>query len=403
MKLLYTKHEVQLFTEKEKAELFSQDFKELSSSYIPGEWVCIKTPNGKLYLADIDPFHPKGTKVTVSGQISKLPQDNEEEFVKNYLKNKIERAGQYRKLFYQMNEGARLFYGREDGISGLVVDLYQNCVVLQLSSLGLDRFRIYLKECYQDIFARPAYFLYSQKEKNNPNRVQFESEQLPALEVKENGLDYFIEKKVVQKAGYYYDHRHNRDDLENRLKNITISKSIGLDLFCYVGSWGMHLLRSGFDQVDFVDQGDFEHCVKTNVEKNFGSDKKVNFFRSDVFQYLDSAFDAKKKYQVVVSDPPAMAKTYNDKKSALQGYRKLHKKIMQVLDKKAFLAVGSCTQYVSMQELSETVSQAAYESQKNLKLISIGTQGIDHPTSGIGHKSNYIKYLLYYIEDNSEE
>jgi 23S rRNA (cytosine1962-C5)-methyltransferase len=177
---------------------------------------------------------------------------------------------------------------------------------------------------------------------------------------------------------------------------LKVKKENGLDLFSYVGSWGLHLLAAGVTFVEFVDQGQMRSAIEDNLELNKFSNRG-NFIRSDVFKFLDQALVQNKKYDIIVSDPPAFTKSEKNKMAALQGYEKLHMKAMKLLNNEAVMVVASCTHYVNYEELDKTVQDAAFRNGQSIQLLDLGGQGFDHPMTGLRDKSFYIKYLVYYV------
>ncbi|MBF0208869.1 MAG: class I SAM-dependent methyltransferase [Oligoflexia bacterium] len=185
----------------------------------------------------------------------------------------------------------------------------------------------------------------------------------------------------------------------------------GLDLFSYVGSWGMHQLRSGVAKVDFVDQGDFSGAIKLNLENNGFSTERGEFFREDVFRFLDR-LPKDDFYDVVVADPPAFTKSGKGKDKALAGYAKLYEKIFKIINKEAILAACSCTNYVTLEELDSIIQQAFRKNYNvergnvarnnvrrlsKLQLLEIGIEGPDHPVASLGDRTHYLKYLAYFV------
>ena len=216
------------------------------------------------------------------------------------------------------------------------------------------------------------------------------------LEILENGLKYKISQNVVQKIGYYYDHRENRKKLADLLSRTSFSKKTGLDLFSYVGSWGLHMLKAGVEHVEFVDQGNMGEVIETHLGLN-GFQGRGYFSRSDVFKFLDNQISTGKRYDVIVSDPPAFTKSEKNKATAIQGYEKLHLKAMKLLNDEAIMVIASCTHHVNYEELDKTVQDAALKNSQKVHLLDLGVQGFDHPFSGFKDKSFYIKYLVYFV------
>ncbi len=307
-------------------------------------------------------------------------------------------AIQKRYIYLDYQAGARLVYGTNDSLPGLIVDKYKKNILIQINTAGFDRFRDLIKSIFTKVFATHEVVFYDNVEYRKAEVLPIHNKEGIAgdLEVEENGIKYKIPKSVMQKIGYYYDHRENRTRIKNLLFRINVSKENGLDLFSYVGSWGLHLLSAGVKTVDFVDQGQMQEAIENNLALN-SFYHRGTFIRADVFKFLDQAILENRKYDVIISDPPAFTKSEKNKSSALQGYEKLHLKSMKLLSDAGVLVVASCTHYVNYDELDKTVQDAAFKNGQKLQLLDLGVQGFDHPMSGLRDKSFYIKYLVYYI------
>jgi 23S rRNA (cytosine1962-C5)-methyltransferase len=382
-------------------ELSEKDVEEISKGFIPGEWIClIDQVNQKKYIAYINPYAEIFFKIKIVMEVENIFNTSEDEKIiaERMISTLLKKAISRREIFLDYNSGARIVYGVNDSLPGLIVDKYQKYILIQVNTAGLDRFRDLIKEVFEKSFSSHAVTFFDNEEYRK-------AEVLPThdkngiekdLEILENGLHYKIPKEVMQKIGYYYDHRENRARLKSLLLRLNISKVNGLDLFSYVGSWGLHLLGGGIKHVEFVDQGQMQKTIEGNLEINQFKGQGT-FIRSDVFKYLDSANVEKKRFDVIVSDPPAFTKSEKNKISALQGYEKLHMKAMKILNDEAIFVVASCTHYVNYEELDKTVQDAAFRNGQKLRLLDLGAQGFDHPMYGLKDKSFYIKYLVYYV------
>jgi len=153
-------------------------------------------------------------------------------------------------LEYQ--DGCRLVYGISDSLPGLIVDKYEKYILIQVNTAGLDRFRNLIRSTIRSLFVSHEIIFYDNEEyrKAEVLPTHDKEEIVNDLEVLENGIHYKIPKNVMQKIGYYYDHRENRARLKSLLLRLNIKKEKGLDLFSYVGSWGLHLLSAGLSSVD---------------------------------------------------------------------------------------------------------------------------------------------------------
>ncbi len=383
-------------------ELSEKDFLEIPKGLQPGEWIIIDDQlSKKNFIAYINPYSESFYKIKlISEDVEKKYNSKSDEKVValELILSNLLAAFKKRDLFNDYASGSRLVYGMNDSLPGIIVDKYEKYIFAQINTAGMDRFREVIKN---EIISRYP----EQKVLFFDNPEYRKAEVLPAhepdkmegdLEVLENGIKYKISQQVMQKIGYYYDHRENRNKLANLLGRTKFNKKSGLDLFSYVGSWGLHMLKAGVEFVEFVDQGNMEEVTTKNLEiNNFNGRGK--FTRSDVFKFLDLALASEKKYDVIVSDPPAFTKSEKNKAQAIQGYEKLHLKSMKLLSDNGVMVVASCTHHVNYEELDKTVQDAAFKNSQKVHLLDLGVQGFDHPFSGFNDKSFYIKYLVYSV------
>ncbi|MBP5296457.1 MAG: class I SAM-dependent methyltransferase, partial [Bacteriovoracaceae bacterium] len=320
------------------------DFVFVSKGTIPGEWLAVfqegrfvghailnltaqhlgyflKTSQDQRPLSAA---FPEVSAVTFAGP-AQAQAIREESWVKDYLRAKLAAALERRQRFGNFTSG-RLCYGIEDDLPGLVIDLYQNCVIYQINLAGIDRFREVIHTWLEQTLAPREIF-------NLENPLYRQQEGLCAYqdhpvtgEIKftENGLHYAIKADVMQKIGHYFDHARNRQRAEEILAQLQprLKFQKGLDLFCYAGSWGLHLLRAGVGQVDFIDQGNFGATIAQHLALN-GFAGRGHFQREDVFKFLGQSKD---QYDVVVCDPPAFRKGQST--SPKIGYEKLYRLIL---------------------------------------------------------------------------
>lgn len=382
-------------------ELSEKDVEEIPKGLIPGEWICIVDSTAqKKYISYVNPHAEIFFKIKIlkikEWSFNSTEAENKiaEETINELLISSIKK----RNLFIDYNNGSRLVYGTNDSLPGLIVDKYKKYILVQINTAGIDRFRDLIRSVLQKSFEMHQVVFYDNEEYRKAEVLpSFEKVEIEGdLEVVENDLQYKIPKNVLQKIGYYYDHRENRARIKSLLMRLNIKKDKGLDLFSYVGSWGLHLLSAGVGTVEFVDQGQMQAAVETNLELNKFSGRG-QFVRSDVFKYLDQALAENKKFDVIVSDPPAFTKSEKNKVTALQGYEKLHMKSMKLLNDQGIMVVASCTHYANYEELDKTVQDAAFRNGQKIQLLDLGGQGFDHPMTGLKDKSFYIKYLVYYV------
>jgi 23S rRNA (cytosine1962-C5)-methyltransferase len=383
-------------------ELSEKDLLEMPKGLRPGEWFILEDQLAKKnYIAYINPYAESFYKIKILSEDSakKYNAKTDEEVVsKEIIEKNLQEAFKRRDYLTDYQSGSRLVYGMNDSLPGIIVDKYEKYIFAQINTAGMDRFRDLIKSQIELKYPVQKVLFFDNLEYRKSEVLPIhDTEKIDEdLEITENGLRYKIPQNVVQKIGYYYDHRENREKLSALLRRTTFNKKTGLDLFSYVGSWGLHMLKAGVENVEFVDQGNMESTTLNHLDLN-GFKGKGTFTRSDVFKFLDTAHNSGKKYDVIVSDPPAFTKSEKNKIMALQGYEKLHLKAMRLLNDEALMVVASCTHHVNYEELDKTVQEAALKNSQRVQLLDLGAQGFDHPFSGFKDKSFYIKYLVYFV------
>lgn len=319
-----------------------------------------------------------------------------------YINKKIVKAFNKKSQLYKDN--FRLIHGGADGLPSMVIDCYSEVIFIQLKDCFYDPFREELKEQLFKLFSKKIFFLEDKEYRLKKSQPIFEQEKLPEnVLIEENNISYKLDINTLQKNGYYFDHRINRRVGADVAEQFFDDKDVKcLDLFSYIGSWGLNLLSRRFENVTFVDQGDFVDTINHNVQIN----KYINtgkVVREDVFKFLDKAIASNAKYDVICCDPPAFCKSHSKKKNAIEGYRKLINKLFKISSQKTIINFGSCTQYVNIEELMEIFKKEARKNESEISLCAVGTQGFDHTNYGFNDKSNYIKFISYYTERNDEQ
>jgi 23S rRNA (cytosine1962-C5)-methyltransferase len=368
-------------------DFYERDISESIKSFQPGQWVYVDEG----HIGFINPHVLSGPVLRIVTKSSKI----EESLVPDLIKKLITRCFEHRTQF-KTYKNYRLCYGDSDKLPGLIVDVFENVVLVQINTAGLDKYRNHIKLVIEELFGKKDVFLFdNEKYRKNEVLPVFDSNFTGDVLVNENNFNYKISNKSIQKVGYYFDHRENREKLETFLSKVS-SLNKGMDLFCYTGSWGLHLLRGGVQEVDFIDQADMSENIDYVIKEN-NFDNRGKFTRRDVFSHLDLCIQNHERFDIIVNDPPAFSKSEKNRHKAIGGYEKLHYKALQLLNEKGFYVAASCTHGVSLEDLDKSVLKAARRLEKNLVMLDVGAQGFDHPFASFESKSFYIKYLLYQV------
>ncbi len=377
-------------------ELYPKDFRDGLKGCTPGEWVLISCEREYLFAAYVNPF----AQNNIVGRVVALLPDNQKNYEPEQLiSQNIDRAIDLRKMWNDFNDGCRLIHGQADALPGIIADSYCNGVLVQVNTAGMELYRQQIAAYIEKRVGKQVYFLDHQEYRQNESLPQRPVETLPDfLEIAESGFRYQLPSGMIQKIGYYYDHRHNRQKLRRTLRELNRTVDRGLDLFSYMGSWGLHMLDGGTRHVTFVDQGNFSSIYQQTMTLNRITDDRWDFKRGDVFSLLENFKQQGQLFDLIVSDPPAFKKKEQNKDKALGGYTKLHSRILSLLNPNSLMVVASCTHGISLGELDKTVYEASLVNKRTVQLIDVGIQAPDHPFAHLTSNEHYIKYLLYHVD-----
>lgn len=288
----------------------------------------------------------------------------------------------------------RLVHGEGDGLPGLVVDRYDDVLVAQIGTAGMERLRDELIAALVELLAPRAILLRNDSPLRDleglDRAVETAHGSLPErLAVDEGGLRFEVAASGGQKTGWFFDQRPNRD----RLLRYAPGKRV-LDLFSYVGAWGLRAAAAGASEVLCVDSSAPALAqLAANATAN-GLDDRVATRRGDVFEVLRALREAGARYEVVVVDPPALIKRGKDHKAGLEAYRRLNRLALQVLAPGGVILTSSCSFHLARDELRGALERAARQVDVELQILEQGHQGPDHPVHPAIVETDYLKCLV---------
>ena len=285
----------------------------------------------------------------------------------------------------------RLVHGEGDLIPSLIVDKYDRWLVVQLMSAGLERFRREilgaLIELVQPdgVLARNDVPL-RRKEGLDVNVELLHGSVPDEVEVNEHGVRYLAAPWRGQKTGAFLDQR------ENRVLAGRVARGRALDCFSYHGSFALHLARRA-DRVIALDAS--AHAL-TRAEENFRRNALPNgeFVEANAFEYLKARERERARFETIVLDPPAFAKTRAALPGALRGYKEINLRAMRILSPGGMLFTASCSYHVTKPLFLEMLEQAAADSGRRLVLRELRGQPLDHPEVVTIPETGYIKGAL---------
>jgi 23S rRNA (cytosine1962-C5)-methyltransferase len=297
-----------------------------------------------------------------------------------------------------LTDGYRLVHSEGDGLPGLVLDHYASHLVAQFSTIGMHRRRDLLLDAMEEVFGPASIW-------ERPDRKACELEGLPAgggllrgetpaepPSILEHGLQFRIHVGAGHKTGFYADQRDNR-----RLVGSLARDRAVLDLHTYTGGFGLYAATNGAAEVLAIDTSGpslalaAENAMLNNV-------RQLRFERVDASELLNDLHKKKRRFGIVVSDPPRLARERGDVGKALRAYRDLHLRAMRVVESGGLLAASSCSGSVSEQEFEQTLREAAYDLGRSARIVARGGQAPDHPVLATCPEGRYLMFLLACID-----
>lgn len=285
----------------------------------------------------------------------------------------------------------RLVHGEGDLLPSLVVDRYDRWLVVQLMSAGLETFRGHIVDALSDLVA-PAGILARNdvslrvKEGLGTDVELLAGEVPEEIEVEEHGVRYLAAPWKGQKTGAFLDQRENRA-LVGR-----IARGRALDCFSYHGSFALHLAR-GASHVTALDAS--AHAL-TRAEENFRRNGFTNgeFVEANAFEYLKARERERARFDTIVLDPPAFAKTRPALPGATRGYNEINLRAMRLLAPGGLLFTASCSFHMTKPLFLQMLESAAADSGRRIVLREIRGQPLDHPELLTVPETGYIKGAL---------
>jgi 23S rRNA (cytosine1962-C5)-methyltransferase len=285
----------------------------------------------------------------------------------------------------------RLAYGESDGLPGVVFDLYGDVVVGQIGTAGMEARKAELLAALEQVI-RPSSVIWkndggSRELEGLPAYVEVASGEPPEHTwLEENGVRYRVPLGRGQKTGWFYDQAVNRRAMLAHAKGARV-----LDVFAYLGAWGLAAARAGAREVVCVDSS--AAALALLEESAAANGLAVRTLRDDAFEALAALREAGEKFDLVIVDPPAFIKRRRDLPKGLAAYRKLNQMAMQVLARDAILVTCSCSYHLPQDELTGVVQQSARHLSRFAQLITVGGHAPDHPIHPAIPETRYLKAL----------
>lgn len=323
---------------------------------------------------------------------------------KVFFKTRIAEAAAKRSGLLAKTDAYRVVFSEADGLPGLIVDVYRSTAVLQVLTLGMERFKEMIVECIDEVLGPEFIYersdsFYRKQEGLGERRGWWGEEGQGSIEITEGNATFLVDIMTGHKTGFYLDQRNARLAIENISKNKDV-----LDLFCYTGGFSVHAALGGARSVAGVDikEGWLELARKnmelSGMTGSAGQSGKAEFVKSDVFDYLKNAHATGRTFDIIIVDPPSFVKTKHSIASAARGYEQLNLTAMRCLRPGGVLATFSCSHNMPNALFSDILKKSAAKSGKKMAILKRCHQAEDHPIVRAIPETEYLKGYFLKIE-----
>jgi 23S rRNA (cytosine1962-C5)-methyltransferase len=322
----------------------------------------------------------------------------EEEINEDFLRNKIQRAIESRKLIYNNKEmsACRLVYAESDSLPGLIVDRFGDYIVCQFLSAGPERWKKEIVEILNKVMHPEGIYERSDTsarlKENLPEISSLISGEMPPkdIQINDGRYEFSINIREGHKTGFYLDQRHNREITGRYLNDLEV-----LDCFSYSGGFTIAAIKGGASKVTMVDSSaDAIALAKLNIELNNLDISKVEPIEDNVFNLLRKFRDSRRNFDAIILDPPKFAESEKNINSAGRAYKDINLLAIKLLRTGGILSTFSCSHHMTSELFRRTVAYAAMDAGRDVQIIQQLHQAPDHPISLNFPEGEYLKGLI---------
>jgi len=339
-------------------------------------------------------------------RVRMMTRDKEQLIDDDFIRMRVRNAWEYRKsvLLQQDLNCCRVIFGEADFLPGLVIDKYDDVLVVESLALGIDRFKLKIVDFLKEMLVADGFSVRGVYERSDaavrkkeglaPYKGFIGDEFDTNVEIIENGVHYMVDVVNGQKTGFFLDQKYNRLSIQRLCKGKRV-----LDCFTHMGTFALNAGLGGAAEVTGLDISEFAVSQATANAKLNGLDSTVKFKQANVLDELPKLAEAGEKYDVVILDPPAFTKSREATKNAMKGYREINMKGLKLVKDGGYLATCSCSHFMTQDLFIKVIGQAAKAAHKRLRQVEFRTQAPDHPILWAADESYYLKFLTFQVVD----
>ncbi len=376
------------------AWIFDNEIDKISGDFTNGDIVAVQDfdgyPMGRGFINTV-------SKITVR----MMTRDPEQEVDEALIEKRVRNAWKYRKDTVDTSS-CRLIFGEADFLPGIVIDKYEDVLVVESLALGIDKLKPLILDKLKAVLAedgvtiRGIYERSDAKVRTKEGMERYKGFIGPEFDtevcITENGVKYMVDVKDGQKTGFFLDQKYNRLAMQKLCRDAKV-----LDCFTHTGSFALNAGIAGAKEVLGLDASELAiDQARKNAELN-GLSNTVSFEVDDVLERLPKMVEAGEKYDVVILDPPAFTKSRDTIKKAAKGYREINVCGMKLVKDGGYLATCSCSHFMDYETFTKVIADSARSAHRRLRQIEFRTQAPDHPILWSADESYYLKFYIFQV------
>lgn len=383
--------------------VFGEEVTKIEGDYANGDLVDVVTSKGKYLGTGFVNDHSK-IRVRI------ISTNTNDKFDEAFWERRLRYALDYRLTVMGERDFncCRLIFGEADMFPGLTVDRYNDLLVTQTLSLGIEMRKQMLFELLIKILRDMGQEIRGLYERNDvrirllegmeEGKHWFATDLCPepgavTTEIVENGIEYTVDVENGQKTGFFLDQKYNRQAIAKIAKGKHV-----LDCFTHTGSFALNAAKGGAASVTAVDiSAEAVQMAEHNAAINDYSDV-MHGLQANVFDLLSDLFNKHShEYDFIILDPPAFTKSGSTVKNAIRGYKEINLKAMKLLPRGGYLATCSCSHFMKEELFVKMLQDAAHDANVSLRQIEARQQSPDHPILWQVPETNYLKFYIFQV------
>ena len=368
--------------------VFRSDIERMEGEFLPGDVVDIVSAKGR-FLAKA--YYNPNSQIAL-----RIMTYRDEPVDRSLIFRRVHEAVEYRRTFADL-KSCRLIFAESDRLPALIVDAFDDVLVLQCLALGMERFKQDVVDALvEEMHPRGIW------ERNDVPVRRLEGLDLctgllygevpDRVLMTENGVRFWVDVKEGQKTGFFLDQKENRAAIAPFVKGKRV-----LDCFTHTGSFALHAGLYGAKEVIGVDISEYACAFATENAKLNGLEDRVHFIAANAFDLLAGQSRQGDKYDVIILDPPAFTKTRGAVASALRGYKEINLRAMKVLPRGGYLTTCSCSHFMTDDLFRKMLVSAARDASVSLRLVEARGQAPDHPVLLSVPETQYLKCYIFQV------